>query len=98
MIAAVLRRQPHQTVRELIALLDKEFRERAATGKLYSVAISSHTLSPISLPIAWSLGRSSKAGVRHRRHATQHPGIYRAPRERAAVIAPVAARSKPEKW
>ena len=57
MIAAVLRCQPRQTVRELIAFLDKEFRERAVTRKLYSAAISSHTLSPIALPIARSLGR-----------------------------------------
>ena len=39
MMAAVLRRQPRRTVRELIALLDKEFRwkahESAVTGKLY---------------------------------------------------------------
>jgi hypothetical protein len=41
----------------LIVLLDKEFRERAVTGKLYSAAISSHTLSPIALPIARSVGR-----------------------------------------
>jgi len=41
MIAAVLRRHPHRTVRELIALLAKEFRwktnESAVTGKLYTL-------------------------------------------------------------
>jgi hypothetical protein len=40
MMAAVLRRHPRRTVRELIALLDKEFRwkanESAVTGKLYT--------------------------------------------------------------
>jgi hypothetical protein len=40
MIAAVLRRHPRRTVRELIALLDKEFHwktnESAVTGKLYT--------------------------------------------------------------
>jgi hypothetical protein len=40
MIAAVLRRYPRRTVRELIALLNKEFRwkanESAVTGKLYT--------------------------------------------------------------
>jgi hypothetical protein len=40
MIAAVLRGHPRRTVRELIALLDKEFRwkvnESAVTGKLYT--------------------------------------------------------------
>jgi hypothetical protein len=40
MIAAVLKRHPRRTVRELIALLDKEFRwktnESAVTGKLYT--------------------------------------------------------------
>jgi hypothetical protein len=40
MMAAVLRRHPRRSVRELIALLDKEFRwktnESAVTGKLYT--------------------------------------------------------------
>jgi hypothetical protein len=40
MMAAVLRRHPRRTVRELIALLDQEFRwktnESAVTGKLYT--------------------------------------------------------------
>jgi hypothetical protein len=40
MIAAVLRRHPRQTVRELIALLDREYRgnttESAVTGHLYT--------------------------------------------------------------
>jgi hypothetical protein len=40
MMAAVLRRHPRRTVRELIALLAKEFRwkttESAVTGKLYT--------------------------------------------------------------
>jgi hypothetical protein len=40
MVAAVLNRHPHRTVRELIALLDKEYRwkttESAVTGHLYT--------------------------------------------------------------
>jgi hypothetical protein len=40
MIAAVLRRHPRRTVRELIALLDKEYQwkttESAVTGHLYT--------------------------------------------------------------
>ncbi len=40
MIAAVLRRHPRRTVRELIALLDQEYRwktsESAVTGHLYT--------------------------------------------------------------
>ena len=40
MIAAVLRHHPHRTVRELIALLDQEYRwettESAVTGHLYT--------------------------------------------------------------
>jgi hypothetical protein len=40
MMAVVLRRHPRRTVRELIALLDKEFHcktnESAVTGKLYT--------------------------------------------------------------
>jgi hypothetical protein len=62
MIAAVLRRHPHRTVRELIALLDKEFRwkanESAVTGKLYTLRDRFvHTQPDLSTnrPVTWSL-------------------------------------------
>jgi hypothetical protein len=62
MIAAVLRRHPRRTVRELIALLDKEFRwktnESAVTGKLYTCRDKfAHTQPDRSTnrPVTWSL-------------------------------------------
>src|SRR6266851_4966128 len=61
MMAAVLRRHPRRTVRELIALLDKEFRwktnESAVTGKLYTRRDKFVHTQPESLPIAQSPGR-----------------------------------------
>jgi hypothetical protein len=62
MMAAVLRRHPRRTVRELIALLDREFRwkanESAVTGKLYTRRdMFVHTPSDRSSnrPVTWSL-------------------------------------------
>ncbi len=62
MIAAVLRRHPRQTVRELIALLDKEFRwktnESAVTGKLYTRRDKFVHTQPdrsTNRPVTWSL-------------------------------------------
>ena len=62
MMAAVLRRHPRRTVRELIALLDKEFRwkanESAVTGKLYTRRDKFvHTQADRSTnrPVTWSL-------------------------------------------
>ena len=62
MMAAVLRRHPRRTVRELITLLDKEFRwktnESAVTGKLYTRRDKfAHTRPDRSTnrPVTWSL-------------------------------------------
>ena len=62
MIAAVLRRHPRRSVRELIALLDKEFRwkttESAVTGHLYTRRDKfAHTQPDRSTnrPVTWSL-------------------------------------------
>jgi hypothetical protein len=62
MIAAVLRRHPRRTVRELIALLDKEFRwktnESAVTGKLYTRRDKFVHTQPdrsTNRPVTWSL-------------------------------------------
>ena len=62
MMAAVLRRHPRRTVRELITLLDKEFRwktnESAVTGKLYTRRDKfAHTQPDRSTnrPVTWSL-------------------------------------------
>jgi hypothetical protein len=62
MIAAVLRRHPRRTVRELIALLDKEFRwktnESAVTGKLYTRREKFVHTQPdrsTNRPVTWSL-------------------------------------------
>jgi hypothetical protein len=62
MMAAVLRRHPRRTVRELIALLAKEFRwkttESAVTGKLYTRRDKfAHTQPDRSTnrPVTWSL-------------------------------------------
>jgi hypothetical protein len=62
MMAAVLRRHPHRTVRELIALLDKEFRwkanESAVTGKLYTRRDKFVHTQPdrsTNRPVTWSL-------------------------------------------
>jgi hypothetical protein len=62
MIAAVLRRHPRRGIRELIALLDKDFRwkttESAVTGKLYTrLDKFVHTQSDRSTnrPVTWSL-------------------------------------------
>ena len=62
MIAAVLRRYPRRTVRELIALLNKEFRwkanESAVTGKLYTRRDKFVHTQPDRLtnrPVTWSL-------------------------------------------
>jgi hypothetical protein len=55
MMAAVLRRHPRRTVRELIALLDKEFHwktnESAVTGKLVHTQPDRST----NRPVTWSL-------------------------------------------
>jgi hypothetical protein len=62
MIAAVLRRHPRRTVRELIALLDKEFRwktnESAVTGKLYTRRDKFVHTQPdrsTNRPVTWSV-------------------------------------------
>lgn len=62
MIAAVLRRHPRRTVRELITLLEKEFRwkakESAVTGKLYTRRDKFVHTQPdrsINRPVTWSL-------------------------------------------
>ena len=62
MMAAVLRRHPRRTVRELIALLDKEFRwkanESAVTGKLYTRRDKFVHTQPdrsTNRPVTWSL-------------------------------------------
>jgi hypothetical protein len=62
MIAAVLRRYPRRTVRELIALLNKEFRwkanESAVTGKLYTRREQFVHTQPdhsTNRPVTWSL-------------------------------------------
>jgi hypothetical protein len=62
MIAAVLRRHPRRTVRELIALLDKEFHwktnESAVTGKLYTRREKFVHTQPdrsTNRPVTWSL-------------------------------------------
>ena len=62
MIASVLRRHPRRSVRELIALLDKEFRwkttESAVTGHLYTRRDKfAHTQPDRSTnrPVTWSL-------------------------------------------
>jgi hypothetical protein len=62
MIAAVLRRHPRRSVRELIALLDKEFRwkakESAVTGKLYTRRDKFVRTQPERLtnrPVTWAL-------------------------------------------
>jgi hypothetical protein len=61
MMAAVLKRHPRRTVRELIALLDKEYRwkanEGAVTGKLYTRRDKfAHTLPDraTNRPVTWS--------------------------------------------
>jgi hypothetical protein len=62
MIAAVLRRHPRRSVRELIALLDREFRwkanESAVTGKLYTRRDKFVRIQPdrsTNRPVTWSL-------------------------------------------
>jgi hypothetical protein len=62
MMAAVLRRHPRRTVRELIALLDKEFRwkaaESAVTGKLYTRRdrfVHTQPDRSTNRPVTWSL-------------------------------------------
>ena len=90
MMAVVLRRHPRRSVRELIALLDKEFRwktnETAVTGKLYTRCDKFvHTQPDRSTQSSGHLVVEVVAGIRHRRHATEHPIFYRAPCERAAV-------------
>jgi hypothetical protein len=62
MMATVLRRHPRRTVRELIALLDKEFRwktnESAVTGKLYTRREKFVHTQPdrsTNRPVTWSL-------------------------------------------
>ena len=62
MMAAVLRRHPRRTVRELIALLDKECRwktnESAVTGKLYTRRDKFVHTQPdrsTNRPVTWSL-------------------------------------------
>jgi hypothetical protein len=62
MIAAVLRRHPRRTVRELIALLDKEFRwkttESAVTAQLYTRRDKFVHTPPdrsTNRPVTWSL-------------------------------------------
>jgi hypothetical protein len=61
MMAAVLRRHPRRTVRELIALLDREFRwkanESAVTGKLYTRSDRFVHIQPdrsTNRPVTWS--------------------------------------------
>ena len=61
MIAAVLRHHPRRTVRELIALLDKEFswnaNESAVTGKLYTRRdkfVHTQPNRSINRPVTWS--------------------------------------------
>ena len=61
MMAAVLRRHPRRTVRELIGLLDKEFHwqanESAVTGKLYTRRdMFTHTPPDrtANRPVTWS--------------------------------------------
>jgi hypothetical protein len=62
MMAAVLRRHPRRTVRELIALLDQEFHwktnESAVTGKLYTRREKFVHPQPdrsTNRPVTWSL-------------------------------------------
>jgi len=62
MMAAILRRHPRRTVRELIALLAKEFRwntnESAVTGKLYTRRDKFVHTQPdrsTNRPVTWSL-------------------------------------------
>jgi len=62
MIAAVLRRHPRRTVRELIALLDQEYRwkttESAVTGHLYTRRDNFVHTQPdraTNRPVTWSL-------------------------------------------
>jgi chromosome segregation ATPase len=62
MMAAVLRRHPRRSVRELITLLDKEFRwktnESAVTGKLYTRRDKFVHTQPdrsTNRPVTWSL-------------------------------------------
>jgi hypothetical protein len=61
MIAAVLRRHPRRTVRELIALLAKEYRwttnESAVTGKLYTrrdMFVHTEADRSSNRPVTWS--------------------------------------------
>jgi hypothetical protein len=62
MIAAVLKRHPHRTVRELIALLDKEYRwkttESAVTNNLYTRRdkfVHTQADRSVNRPVTWSL-------------------------------------------
>ena len=62
MIAAVLRRHPRRSVRELIALLDQQYRwktnESAVTGKLYTRRDKFVHTQPdrsTNRPVTWSL-------------------------------------------
>jgi hypothetical protein len=62
MMAAVLRRHPRRTVRELIALLDREFRwkanKSAVTGKLYTrrdMFVHTPPNRSSNRPVTWSL-------------------------------------------
>ena len=62
MMAAVLRRHPRRSVRELIALLDKEFRwktnESVVTGKLYTRRdkfVHTQPNRSTNRPVTWSL-------------------------------------------
>jgi hypothetical protein len=62
MMAAVLKRHPRRTVRELIALLDKQFHwkanESAVTGKLYTrrdLFVHTQPDRTANRPVTWSL-------------------------------------------
>jgi hypothetical protein len=62
MMAAVLKRHPRRTVRELIALLDKQFHwkanESAVTGKLYTrrdLFVHTQPDRAANRPVTWSL-------------------------------------------
>ena len=75
MIGAVLRRHPRRTVRELIPLLDREYHwtttERSVTGHLYIHRDSFWHFADCATNRP-SPGSSSRAGIRHPRHATEH--------------------------
>jgi hypothetical protein len=92
MIAAILRRHPRRTVRELIALLAKEFRwktnESAVTGKLYTRRDNFAHTQPESLyqspgHLVAEVDSSFATRGGHAARAVNRAG---------------AARSKPGKW